>query len=61
MTTIISPSGEAVGTTFSTPEEYAARARRVGWTAFVMGERVYLHLNSKLEQKVEQAERQANG
>ena len=42
MTTIIAPNGDAVGGTFVKPEEYAAEARRRGWQATVLGNKVYL-------------------
>lgn len=56
MTTIIAPSGEAVGTTFCKPEEYAADARRRGWLAAVHGERVYLQPGKVLAAHIRAAE-----
>lgn len=59
MTTIIAPNGDAVGSTFVKPEEYASEARRRGWVATVAGDRVYIHPGFKLAAHIEAAEREA--
>lgn len=59
MTTIIAPNGDAVGSTFVKPEEYAADARKRGWLAQVAGNRVYIRPGFKLAAHIEAAEREA--
>ena len=59
MTTIIAPSGEAVGSTFLKPKDYAAQAQRRGWEVAIVGERVYLAMSKKFEAHLAQAMEQA--
>lgn len=56
MTTIIAPNGDVVGSTFVSPEEYAADAQRRGWIASVLGDRVYLRPGKMLSDHVAEAQ-----
>lgn len=59
MTTIIAPTGEAIGSTMMNAADYAASMRRKGWEASVLGDRVYVIPGKQLAERIAAAERQA--